>query len=68
MIRGPGSWLNLDVITSADWIGDLGPEGGDEGSAIVAVGTPEDLAAQAALLHTGAFLGRVLGGGIAVSA
>ncbi len=35
---------NLDVIKSADWIVDLGPEGGEEGGAIVAVGTPEDLA------------------------
>ena len=38
---------NLDVIKTADWIVDLGPEGGEEGGAIVAVGTPEDLAAQA---------------------
>ncbi len=59
---------NLDVIKSADWIVDLGPEGGDEGGAIVAVGTPEDLAGQAAVSHTGAFLARVLGGGIPVGA
>jgi excinuclease ABC subunit A len=59
---------NLDVIKSADWIVDLGPEGGDEGGAIVAVGTPEDLVGQAAVSHTGAFLARVLGGGIPVGA
>ena len=53
---------NLDVIKSADWIVDLGPEGGDEGGAVVAVGTPEDLVAQATTSYTGAFLVRVLGG------
>ncbi len=52
---------NLDVIKSADWVIDLGPEGGDEGGDIVAVGTPEDLAAQAGISHTGEFLARVLG-------
>ena len=51
---------NLDVIKSADWIVDLGPEGGEEGGAIVAVGTPEDLAAQATTSHTGEFLARAL--------
>src|SRR5690242_4009630 len=35
---------NLDVIKQADWIIDLGPEGGEEGGAIVAVGTPEQVA------------------------
>jgi excinuclease ABC subunit A len=35
---------NLDVIKQADWIVDLGPEGGDEGGEIIAVGTPEDVA------------------------
>ena len=34
---------NLDVIKQADWIVDLGPEGGDEGGEIIAVGTPEDV-------------------------
>jgi excinuclease ABC subunit A len=53
---------NLDVIKSADWVVDLGPEGGEEGGAIVAVGTPEDLAAQAGTSHTGRFLARVVGG------
>jgi excinuclease ABC subunit A len=36
---------NLDVIKTADWVVDLGPEGGDGGGNIVAVGTPEDIAA-----------------------
>jgi excinuclease ABC subunit A len=36
---------NLDVIKTADWIVDLGPEGGTRGGSIVAVGTPEDVAA-----------------------
>jgi len=51
---------NLDVIKSADWIVDLGPEGGEEGGNIVALGTPEDLAAQAGISYTGGFLARVL--------
>jgi len=53
---------NLDVVKSADWIVDLGPEGGEEGGAIVAVGTPEDLAGLGSISYTGAFLARVLGG------
>jgi excinuclease ABC subunit A len=36
---------NLDVIKTADWIIDLGPEGGDGGGMVVAEGTPEDVAA-----------------------
>jgi excinuclease ABC subunit A len=36
---------NLDVIKTADWIIDLGPEGGDGGGEIIASGTPEDVAA-----------------------
>ncbi|HEY7114424.1 MAG TPA: ATP-binding cassette domain-containing protein, partial [Thermoanaerobaculia bacterium] len=51
---------NLDVIRTADWIIDLGPEGGDSGGRIVAEGTPEAVAAVRAS-HTGAFLRRVLG-------
>lgn len=50
---------NLDVIKTADWIIDLGPEGGDGGGQIVAIGTPEDVAAQAGS-YTGQFLKPVL--------
>ena len=46
---------NLEVIKCADWVIDLGPEGGDEGGAVVACGTPEDIAACAAS-HTGRYL------------
>ena len=50
---------NLDVIKSADWIIDLGPEGGDEGGTVVAVGTPEKVA-EADGSYTGKFLRRYL--------
>ena len=50
---------NLDVIKTADWIIDLGPEGGAKGGAVVAEGTPEEVACQTAS-HTGEFLRRVL--------
>jgi excinuclease ABC subunit A len=50
---------NLDVIKTADWIIDLGPEGGNRGGAIVAQGTPEQVAAVPAS-HTGAFLKPIL--------
>ncbi|MCS7100584.1 MAG: excinuclease ABC subunit UvrA [Burkholderiaceae bacterium] len=50
---------NLDVIKTADWIVDLGPEGGDGGGRIVAAGTPEHVAAQQAS-HTGRCLRAVL--------
>ena len=50
---------NLEVIKTADWILDLGPEGGDGGGLIVAQGTPEDIAA-APGRHTGRFLGPLL--------
>ncbi len=46
---------NLDVIKQADWLIDLGPEGGEDGGEIVAVGTPEDVA-QIDASYTGAFL------------
>ena len=46
---------NLDVIKSADWVIDLGPEGGDGGGRIVAEGTPEDIA-KVAESYTGQFL------------
>jgi len=51
---------NLDVIKTADWIIDLGPEGGDEGGEVIATGTPEDVARQATKSYTGQFLRRVL--------
>jgi excinuclease ABC subunit A len=51
---------NLDVIKSADWIIDLGPEGGDRGGRIVAEGTPEQVAKTAGS-HTGRFLAPLLG-------
>jgi excinuclease ABC subunit A len=51
---------NLDVIKTADWIVDLGPEGGDGGGRIVAAGTPEQIAAEEAS-HTGRYLRQVLG-------
>tara|TARA_R110002072_G_scaffold11196_2_gene50845 strand:- start:262 stop:3093 length:2832 start_codon:yes stop_codon:yes gene_type:complete len=50
---------NLDVIKTADWIVDLGPEGGDGGGEIIAVGTPEEVAANARS-HTGMYLQRLL--------
>lgn len=50
---------NLDVIRCADWVIDLGPEGGDRGGEIVAVGTPEAVAEKADS-HTGRYLKQVL--------
>lgn len=50
---------NLDVIKTADYIIDLGPEGGDEGGEIVATGTPEEVAANEKS-HTGMFLKKML--------
>ena len=50
---------NMDVIKTADWIIDLGPEGGDGGGFIVAEGTPEEVAAVAGS-HTGTYLARML--------
>ena len=59
LIENGGSLLviehNLDVIKTADWIIDLGPEGGSGGGEIVAVGTPEAIAANAKS-HTGKYL------------
>jgi excinuclease ABC subunit A len=51
---------NLDVIKTADWVVDLGPEGGHRGGQIIAQGTPEDLA-KMPHSHTGQFLARTLG-------
>jgi excinuclease ABC subunit A len=50
---------NLDVIKTADWVIDLGPEGGDGGGRIIAEGTPEDIAASAESF-TGRFLKPIL--------
>ena len=50
---------NLDVVKTADWILDFGPEGGDGGGEIIAVGTPEDVAANEAS-WTGRYLRQVL--------
>ena len=63
LIDGGGSLIviehNLDVIKSADWVIDLGPEGGQEGGKIVAEGTPEEIAANPHS-HTGKWLAKVL--------
>ena len=65
LLEGGASLLviehNLDVIKSADWLIDLGPEGGDQGGKIIATGTPEQVARNAQS-HTGRFLSRVLNG------
>ncbi len=53
---------NLDVIKTADWVIDLGPEGGDAGGRVVATGTPEEVAVQAGISHTGRFLRGVVAG------
>ena len=50
---------NLEVVKTADWVIDMGPEGGDGGGVIVAQGRPEDIAASDAS-HTGRFLREVL--------
>jgi excinuclease ABC subunit A len=63
LIDGGGSLVviehNLDVIKSADWVIDLGPEGGSGGGQVVAVGTPEEIAANLHS-HTGKWLAGVL--------
>jgi len=51
---------NLDVIKTADWVVDLGPEGGDGGGRILVAGTPEQVAKYKAS-HTGRFLRPLLG-------
>ena len=50
---------NLDVIKVADWVIDLGPEGGERGGEVVAVGTPEEIAANERS-YTGRWLRKVL--------
>ena len=63
LIEGGGSLIviehNLDIIKSADWVIDMGPEGGSGGGQIVATGTPEEIAANPAS-HTGHWLAPVL--------
>jgi excinuclease ABC subunit A len=59
-LRGQGNTVvviehNLEVIRTADWVIDLGPEGGDSGGGIIAAGTPEDIAA-----HPGSYTGEYL--------
>jgi excinuclease ABC subunit A len=51
---------NLDVVKTADWVIDLGPEGGAPGGQLVAAGTPEEVA-RVRGSHTGRFLSRLLG-------
>jgi excinuclease ABC subunit A len=53
---------NLDMIKSADWVIDLGPEGGDKGGRVVATGTPEQVARNTQS-HTGKYLARMLANG-----
>ena len=50
---------NLDVIKQADWIVDLGPEGGEAGGEVIATGTPEEVAAVEGS-YTGQFLRQLL--------
>ena len=58
---------NLDVIKQADWIVDLGPEGGEEGGELIAAGTPEDVA-EVDGSYTGRFLRNVLAAPAAAAA
>ena len=51
---------NLEVVKTADWIIDMGPEGGAGGGTVLAAGTPEDVAANPAS-HTGRYLRPLLG-------
>ena len=50
---------NLDVIKSADWLIDLGPEGGDRGGTVIATGTPEQVA-EVPESYTGQYVKKVL--------
>jgi excinuclease ABC subunit A len=50
---------NLDVVKTADWVVDMGPEGGNGGGQIIAEGTPEEVAANSAS-HTGTYLSKTL--------
>jgi excinuclease ABC subunit A len=64
-LRAPGNTLlviehNVDVIKTADWIIDLGPEGGEHGGRVVCEGPPEDVAGISGS-HTGRYLANALG-------
>ena len=52
---------NLDVIKTADWVIDLGPDGGSRGGRVIATGTPEDVAKDEES-YTGQFLAKIVGG------
>jgi excinuclease ABC subunit A len=58
---------NLEVIKTADWIIDLGPEGGDKGGRVVAMGTPEDVV-RVPESYTGRYLAPYLRTGVAAPA
>ncbi len=58
---------NLDVIKNADWVIDLGPEGGGGGGTVVAEGTPEHVATVAGS-YTGQFIAELVEGPVAVGA
>jgi len=51
---------NLDVIKTADWVIDLGPDGGDKGGELVTAGTPEEVARRSTMSYTGKYLKRVM--------
>jgi excinuclease ABC subunit A len=53
---------NLDIIKEADWIIDLGPEGGDAGGEVVAMGPPSDIIANGTRSHTARYLQEFLHG------
>ncbi len=59
MIDGVSTQWYLDVIKNADWILDLGPEGGEDGGYLVSAGTPEEVA-QVKMSYTGQFLNPIL--------
>jgi len=58
---------NLDVIKTADWIVDMGPEGGIGGGTVVAAGTPEQVAATPES-HTGRYLAPLVGSSVSTGA
>jgi excinuclease ABC subunit A len=55
---------NLDIVKEADWIIDLGPEGGDAGGEVVAMGTPMEIVATTARSHTARYLREFVNGGL----